>query len=219
MQGRSSSSSCSTRGHGVRGERQRNSPELREACSVHARRERVHERATGARRGEPKAGTRNHATVEQHCTTKFRERRSTASAGKTWIRCDLRAPTCHGKDGRGRCVTQLTLGHDGVDGDVLEATRGSSELGGAAVREAGEEEDDGEVAGLGDPWARLVVRMGPGQCSRARRRRRGGHGGGLGRRRGRARAGHGSWRRGSRCVGAPYLWRRRGGEKREEEEP
>ena len=88
-----------------------------------------------------------------------------------------------------------------------------------AAREAGEEEDDGEVAGLGDPWARLVVRMGPGQCYRARRRRRGGHGGGIGRRRGRARAGHGSWRRGSRCVGAPYLWRRRGGEKREEEEP
>ena len=89
-QGRSSSSSCSTRGHGVRSERQRKLPELREACSVRARRERVRERATGAQRGEPKAGTHKHATVEQHCTTKFRERRSTASARKTWIRCDLR---------------------------------------------------------------------------------------------------------------------------------
>ena len=38
-----------------------------------------------------------------------------------------------------------------------------------AAREAGEEEDDGEVAGHGDPWVRLVVRMGSGQCSRARR--------------------------------------------------
>ena len=59
---------------------------------------------------------------------------------------------------------QLTLGHDGVDGDELEATRGSSELGGAAVREAGEEEDDGEVAGLDDP------RRGRGRRGRSRRR-------------------------------------------------
>ena len=51
--------------------------------------------------------------------------------------------------GRGRRVTQLTLQHDGVGGDEPEMTRGSSEVGGAAVREAGEEEDDGEVAGLG----------------------------------------------------------------------
>ena len=57
--------------------------------------------------------------------------------------------TCHGMDGRGRCVTQLTLGHDGVDGDEPEATRGSSEFGGAAVREA-EEED---VVVVVDPGA------------------------------------------------------------------
>ena len=164
MQGRSSSSSCSTRGHGVRGERQRNSPELREACSVRARRERVRERATGARRGEPKAGTRKHATVEHRCTTTFRERRSTASAGKTRIGRALRLPKCQGKDGRGRCVTQLTLGHDGVDGYEHAAMRTSSEPGGAAVREAGEEEDDGEVAGLDDP------RRGRGRRGRSRRR-------------------------------------------------
>ena len=40
------------------------------------------------------------------------------------------------RKGRGWCVTQLTLGHDGVDGDEPEMTRGSAELGGAAVREA-----------------------------------------------------------------------------------
>ena len=45
-------------------------------------------------------------------------------------------------DGRGRSVTQLTLGHDGVDGDVLEATRGSSELGEAAVCEVEEAEEE-----------------------------------------------------------------------------
>ena len=58
-------------------------------------------------------------------------------------------PTCKGMDGRGRSVTQLTLGHDGVDGDVLEATRGSFEFCGAVVREA-EEED---VVVVVDPGA------------------------------------------------------------------
>ena len=53
--------------------------------------------------------------------------------------------TRHAKDWRGRCVTQLTLGHDGLDGDALKATRGSSELGEDADREEEEEEDDGEV--------------------------------------------------------------------------
>ena len=54
--------------------------------------------------------------------------------------------------GRGRSVTQLTLGHDGVDGDVLEATRGSSELGEAPVREVEEAEEE--------PGAELGVSLG-----------------------------------------------------------
>ena len=52
------------------------------------------------------------------------------------------------RKGRGWCVTQLTLGHDGVDGDEPETTRGSSQLG---------------------------VASGPrSRCSRGRRRGRGG---------------------------------------------
>ena len=31
----------------------------------------------------------------------------------------LQGSTCHGKRWRGRCVTQLSLGHDGVDGGAL----------------------------------------------------------------------------------------------------
>ena len=94
----------------------------------------------------------------------FRLRRSTTNTAKTRIGRVLRVPTRHGMDGIGRCVTQLTLGHDGVDGDEPAATRTSSEPGGADVHEAGEEEDDGEVAGLGDP------RRGRGRRGRSRRR-------------------------------------------------
>ena len=126
-QGRSSSSSCSTRGHGVRGERRRNSPELREACGVRARRERVARASYGSTTEGIKAGTRKHATDEPRCTTTFRERRSTAGAGKTRIGRALRLPKCQGKDGRSRCVTNLTQGHEGVDGDELTATNRSSE--------------------------------------------------------------------------------------------
>ena len=78
--------------------------------------------------GEPERGHAKHATVEHRCTTTFRERRSTASAGKTRIGRALRLPKCQGKDGRGRCVTQLTQGHGVVDGDELAATKWSSEF-------------------------------------------------------------------------------------------
>ena len=100
---------------------------------------RVYERATWG----SEAGERACALQQVHThKEKFRLHRSTTSAAKTWIGRVLQVPTCKGMDGRGRSVTQLTLGHDGVDGDVLEATRGSSELGEAAVREVEEAEEE-----------------------------------------------------------------------------
>ena len=88
---------------------------------------------------EASAVRRNAARLEQErwdvrvrynkirTTINFRLRRSTTGAAKTRTRRVLRVPTCHGMDGRGRCVTKLTQGHDGVDGDETAATKWSSE--------------------------------------------------------------------------------------------
>ena len=93
--------------------------------------------------GDPKLENARARCSKYTHKEKFRLRRSITSAAKTWIGRVLQVPTCKGMYGRGRSVTQLTLGHNRVDGDVLDATRGSSELGEAAVREE-EEEDQSE---------------------------------------------------------------------------
>ena len=61
MQGRSSSSSCSTRGHGIRGERQQQLRRHRERPGAHGSANKRRERAAGARQGGTSAGTRKHA--------------------------------------------------------------------------------------------------------------------------------------------------------------
>ena len=73
---------------------------------------------------------------------------------KTWIGRVLWGSKRHGNKWRGRCVTQLTLGHDEIDGDEPEASRTSSEPWALAVNRRRREQRRQRGADLGVPSMR-----------------------------------------------------------------